>query len=247
MAQVDKQFKEIQHQFRAAGMAVQTYFCFGNWYLAVKGRSFQEYFDTLPSRLRNTISKKRRQLEKSTKQFHIKLFVDDADLPAAIAAYEQVYQSSWKPAETYPLFIPGLIQCCARQGWLRLAIAYVEGRPVAAQLWIVRERVASIYKLAYDEKFTGLSIGSVLTAHMMQYVIDIDQVAEVDYLTGDDAYKRDWMSDRRERWGLIAFNLRTVRGVLSAGWHLGRRRIRSGIDSIMHADKPNTNTVRENA
>lgn len=243
MAQEGKQFDAIEQEFRSAGMAVQTYFCFGNWYLAVKGRSFQEYFDTLPSRLRNTISKKFRQLKKSPKKFHIKLFLDEEDLSTAIAAYEQVYQSSWKPAETYPLFIAGLIQTCARQGWLRLAIAYIEGQPVAAQLWIVRERVASIYKLAYDEKFTSLSIGSVLTSHMMQYVIDVDQVEEVDYLTGDDAYKQDWMSDRRERWGLIAFNLRTLRGILSAAWHLGRRRIRSAIGAIRHTGEPSTNDL----
>ena len=43
----------------------------------------------------------------------------------------------------------------------------------------------------------------------MQHVIDTDHVEEVDYLTGDDAYKQDWMSHRRERIGLVAFNPRT--------------------------------------
>lgn len=232
MARESQQFGALECQFRATGMAVQTYFCFGNWYLSVKGRSFQEYFDTLPSRLKNTIGKKKRQLEKGSKTFQITLFQDEEKLPAAIAAYEQVYQSSWKPPETHPLFIAGLIQTCARQGWLRLGIAYIEGQPVAAQLWIVRAGVASIYKLAYAEKFAGLSIGSLLTSHMMQYVIDIDQVEEVDYLTGDDAYKRDWMSGRRERWGMIAFNLHTVSGWLNAAWHLGRRRIKNGMAAI---------------
>ena len=36
----------------------------------------------------------------------------------------------------------------------------------------------------------------------MQYVIDIDQVEEIDFLTGNDAYKQDWMSERRERFAL---------------------------------------------
>lgn len=53
-------------------------------------------------------------------------------------------------------------------------------------------KTASIYKLAYQDKFADLSVGSILTARLMQHVIDIDGVTHVDYLTGDDAYKRDW-------------------------------------------------------
>ena len=47
---------------------------------------------------------------------------------------------------------------------------------------------------------------------LMEHVIDKDKVAEVDFLIGDDAYKRDWMSDRRERWGIIAQGPRTLAG-----------------------------------
>jgi len=48
----------------------------------------------------------------------------------------------------------------------------------------------------------------------MRYVIDIDKVACVDYLSGDDAYKKEWMSHRRERWGIMIFNWRTWKGCL---------------------------------
>jgi hypothetical protein len=41
-------------------------------------------------------------------------------------------------------------------------------------------------------------------------------VAEVDYLIGDDAYKQDWMSHRRERWGIVAYNPRTLFGLAGA-------------------------------
>ena len=36
----------------------------------------------------------------------------------------------------------------------------------------------------------------------MEHVIDTDQVEEIDFLTGNEAYKQDWMSDRRERFAL---------------------------------------------
>jgi len=60
-------------------------------------------------------------------------------------------------------------------------------------------------------------------------VIDVDKVVEVDFGSGDDPFKKDWMSNRRERWGLIAFNLRTVRGAKEATRHLIGRGIKRAI------------------
>lgn len=218
-------FSHLLAAFRAAGMPAQRYFCFGNWYLDVNGRSYQEYFDSLPSRLRHTLARKSRLLE-DAKRLRIDIVTKGADIGKGVAAYEEIYRSSWKEPEAFPSFIPGLIRLCAEQGWLRLGIAYIDDQPAAAQIWIVHNRVASIYKLAYDEQFSRLSVGSILTSRLMRHVIDVDQVREVDYLTGDDAYKKDWMSHRRERWGMIAFNLRTLRGVMSALRHLGGRYIK---------------------
>ena len=96
-------------------------------------------------------------------------------------------------------------------------------REDVGRLWIVHGGVASIYKLAYDERFAGLSVGTVLTARLMEHVIDGDGVRVVDYLTGDDAYKSSWMSHCRERRGLMAFNRRTPRGLLAAARHIGGR------------------------
>jgi hypothetical protein len=62
---------------------------------------------------------------------------------------------------------------------------------------------------------------------MLEHVLDVDKVREVDYLTGDDAYKANWMSDRRERWGIMAFNPKTIRGNLGIVRHIGGQRLKS--------------------
>ena len=66
-----------------------------------------------------------------------------------------------------------------------------------------------------------------------------DQVAEVDYLTGDDAYKRDWMSASRERCGIIAFNLRSPRGLAAAALHLGGGRMKALLRRRRRVDPAN--------
>jgi CelD/BcsL family acetyltransferase involved in cellulose biosynthesis len=151
--------------------------------------------------------------------------------------YARIYASSWKTPEPFPQFIDGLARACAEAGWLRLGIVYIDEQPAAAQIWIVTGGIATIYKLAYDERYARLSLGTILTAHLMEQVIDADKVHEVDYLTGDDAYKKDWMSDRRERWGIVAFNLRRPWGALAAMRHLSARMVRRAINSVRSLGK----------
>jgi len=215
-------FSGLVEALKSARFVVQTFFAFGNWYLPVKGRSFEEYLEGLPSMLRNTLSRKRNKLEKSGRA-RIEIITGGAGLEAAIQAYTTVYLSSWKRPEPYPEFIPGLIRMCAEMGILRLGLIHVDGEPAAAQLWIVHNGAALIYKLAYDERFADLSVGTVLTATLMQNVLNVDKVEVVDYLSGDDAYKKDWMSERRERWGILAMNPVTPRGLLAISRHVGGR------------------------
>jgi CelD/BcsL family acetyltransferase involved in cellulose biosynthesis len=226
-----REFTELVEAFKAAGLVVQTFFSFGNWYLPVNGRSFAEYSQSLPSVLKNTLSRKRKKLEK-TGRAKIEIVTGGQGLNAAIDAYMKVYLSSWKQPEPYPEFVPGLIRMCAAMGALRLGLIYVDGEPAAAQLWIVHHGNALIYKLAYDERFADLSVGTILSATLFEHALDVDKVTEVDYLSGDDAYKKDWMSQRRERWGILALNPRTPRGLLAIARHVGGRAVKRAAVSL---------------
>lgn len=224
-------FSALKEEFRAAGFVLQTYFDAGNWFEPVNGRTYKEYLDGLRSSVRNIAKSKNKKIERSGRVRH-EILTAAKGLEDGIAAYDKVYATSWKIAEPYPHFIPGLIRTFAHQGELRLGLAYVDGEPAAAQIWIVHSGVASIYKIAYDPKFRDLSVGTYLTTRMMEYAIDVDRVNEVDYLTGDDNYKRDWMSQRRERWGILALNPRTPRGALGIARHIGGRAVKRAVLSL---------------
>ena len=81
-------------------------------------------------------------------------------------------------------------------------------RPVAAQMWTVENGTAYIHKLAYIEAAKPISPGTSLSAALFERVIDGDGVHTVDFGTGDDAYKRDWMEQSRPRYRITAFNPR---------------------------------------
>lgn len=212
--------------FARAGYWTDTFFCFGNWYLEVAGRSYAQYQAGLPSQLRNNLERGRARLDRAGAWSLRIVDAPGAALEEALRDYTRIYAASWKEPEPHPEFIPGLCRTAAARGWLRLGVLSVAGEPGAAQLWLVKDGTASIYKLAYDERLRRYSAGSLLTAHMMARCIDEDRVHVVDYLTGDDTYKRDWMSHRRERVGMIAFNPATPAGLAAALAHFARRALK---------------------
>ncbi len=192
---------------------VRRYFCFGNCHLPCAGLSFDSYMAARDSKLRSTFERKSKKLL-AAGSLQIVTRPDEVDV--AMSAYEAIYEKSWKRPEPYPTFARGWARHCAERGWLRLGIARVGDTPVAAQIWFVFDGRAYIFKLVYDEAHAKSSAGTVLTAHLMRHVLDVDKVVEVDFLSGDDPYKSSWMSLRRERIGLVACNLRSAEGLLLA-------------------------------
>ena len=186
------------------------FFCFGNWYLKVEN-SWSEYLRDREGALRSTIKRMNRKF--AAEGGTLEIVTDPESAEPAIQAFNDVYALSWKSPEPYPEFIPGLIRGLAKKGQLRLGIARLAGRPIAAQLWFVSHGKASIFKLAFDPACAAFSPGTLLTAHLMEHVIDHANVKEIDFLIGDDEYKKLWMSHRRERWGIVAYNPRTVIGL----------------------------------
>jgi len=223
------------------GYWVDPYFVFGNWYHPCAGVRWTDYLAARPSRLRNTITRTQK-----------KLFADPAfsfrissasttktELDQAIADFCAVYARSWKKPEPYPSFIPSLCHLAHAEGWLRMGVGYLNGAPVAAQIWIVKSGIASIFKLAYDHKFAKRGVGTLMSALLTEHVLDADQVEEIDFLAGDDDYKSEWMDCRRERFGIVAFKPTTLRGLIAGCLHFGARLLRR-IAPSRNAGRANT-------
>ncbi|WP_153110269.1 GNAT family N-acetyltransferase [Propionivibrio limicola] len=195
---------------QAIGWKPFRFLCFGNWFLEVDS-DWEGYLKKRSAHLRSTIKRMNKKFFADGGNFEIAS--DMTDIENKIRAFQQVYSASWKIPEPYPEFIPALIRRLAGLGMLRLGIASIKGVAIAAQLWIAGDGKASIYKVAYHENYAPYSPGTILTSHVLQHVIEQDGVREVDFLMGDDKYKQIWMSHRRERWGIVAYNPRTFVGL----------------------------------
>lgn len=187
----DGSAQRLASAFRAAGWRVAMEPCDCNHILSVKGRSFAEYWETRPGPLRTTLKRKARKVEvEIITRFDAGVWAD----------YETIYAASWKPAEDQPAMLRAFAMGEGAAGRLRLGIARAEGIAVAAQCWTVENSIAYIHKLAHLESHKSLSAGTTLTAALFAHVIDTDKVALVDFGTGDQSYKADWMEEVRPRF-----------------------------------------------
>jgi CelD/BcsL family acetyltransferase involved in cellulose biosynthesis len=214
----------LEAAFAKTGRQTDNYFEFDNWVHEMGGQSAADYYEARPSRLKNTIRRKRKKFEEAHKLSFL-LVNGPENLEKAIADYQLIYDKSWKEGESFQGFIPALMRLCASLRILRLGVIYADDKPVAAQFWMIYGKTAMIYKLAYDEDYANLSAGSILSKYMMDQAIDADRVQMLDYGLGNDGYKRDWMTIRRQKIGILLFN-RTISGLAAAAHHFIGKKIR---------------------
>lgn len=181
---------ELKDSFRAAGWTVIRESCDTNHYLPVKGWSYADYIASRPGPLHTT-------LKRMAKKVRIVLKREFA--PDDWAAYEAIYAESWKPEEGDPALLRAFAESESTKGHYLFGMALADGKPVAAQFWTVEEGTAYIHKLAHLESAQNLSPGTTLTAALFEEVIHRDHVSEVDFGTGNDGYKADWMEATRPR------------------------------------------------
>jgi hypothetical protein len=210
-----------QRAFAAAGWRTMRSEATANWVAHTAGQDFAAYWAKRPSRLRNTVRRKVRAADLAIK------ILDrfDAD---AWRAYEAVYIASWKPAEGSPAFLRAFAEQEGAAGTLRLGIARRNGDPVACQFWTVERGVATIHKLAHLETERASSPGTVLSEAMFRHVIDRDRPMTIDFGTGDDPYKADWMDERRMLYRLTCHDRGSIGGLARTARAALARRLRRG-------------------
>ena len=209
----------LEQAFRAAGWIVFREQCDVNHVLPVNGRSYGTFLAARPGQVRTTLKRKANK---------VSVTIDTRFNAANWAAYEAIYAESWKPGEGSPAFLRAFAEAEGAAGRLRLGLARAEGAPVAAQFWTVENGTAYIHKLAHTQASKPLSPGTTLSAALFEHVIDRDGVEMIDFGTGNDPYKRDWMELVRPRYRLDCYRLGNPRNWLAIARQSLRRTLRRG-------------------
>ena len=201
----------LQKGLGTGGLVVLRFRHFANWFECIA--DFPTFWNGRGSQLKSTVKRKSATLLREGR-----LGFEMIDLMTrwqdGAEIYNAIYGKSWKPAEPHPRFMNRLLEKLGSRGIARLAVARIDGAPAAAQVWLVKGELATIFKLAHDPAFDRQSPGTLLTHWVLERLHESDGVRDVDFGRGDDAYKRSWLSSTRERVGLLAANPRSLKGLM---------------------------------
>jgi hypothetical protein len=192
-----------------SGLVTASYRHFANWYEDIE--SFESFWATRPARVRETVRRKGRKLEAAGGSFSILSAPDE--IKQGISRYGDIYADSGKAPEPHPQFMGLMIEKLATRGDVQLGLLSIDGKAVAAQLWLVRGRDATIFKLAHRPEFSRFSPGTLLTHWMFSQLVPALNLKRVDFGRGDDRYKRDWLRFCTFRRGIIACNPTSLAGL----------------------------------
>ncbi|MGB1139284.1 MAG: GNAT family N-acetyltransferase [Halioglobus sp.] len=220
---------DVYAALKTAGFLVQRYANSHNTYEDCAGQDFEQYMANRSANHRYNSRRRRRNLEKEG-ELEFVLVTNSQDRQVydrAIDDYILVSVHSWKPVgTTVSTPIIGLIHMAAEQGCLRLAILRLDGKPIAAQFWLIAGGVAAMMRPNYHSDYGKLAPGVVLTSFVIEHLLDVDHVESLDFGYGDDEYKSKWVSSYRSYEGLIAFNPTSVFGLLNAAKHILGRKVK---------------------
>jgi len=184
---------------RAAGWWVRASRAGDRHWLDLSELDHDGWWATRPGALRSTVQRK-------AKKGVVDIQLLDRFDPGSWVAYEAVYAASWKPEEGHPALLRAFAEAESARGTFRMGLARIDGAPVAAQFWTVEDGTAFIHKLAHVEDSQKASPGTLLSAALFRHAIEVDRVCRIDFGTGNDAYKRDWMNRHEPLWRIEAFN-----------------------------------------
>jgi hypothetical protein len=205
---------------KRAHMLIQHFVNFHNWFEDVQGLSFRDYLLRRSLQLDDSIDRHLSQLWSSGRgQFE--LIKSHAGLKSALLDYSLVELQCWKQPEPYPECIPKMVTLAAGRGVLRLGLFYIDDEPAAAQIWMVIDSKATLWRSHYALKFDTLAVETALTGEMIRHLLDVENVHEIDFSRDNNDIADKWLRHHRERVGLLVFNQRTLKGLLAAGWHIG--------------------------
>jgi hypothetical protein len=182
--------------------------------------SWDELQQNLSSSFRQTLRRKVRKVE-AMKNVTMRVIRDSSCLEPIVAVSLETWQqdegTSMASSEQILAFYRPIIEAAALAGTLECAVMEVDGEPAAFEFNLAHRRTLHNFKLGFKKKFSELSTGIVLKAHLLKEVLDRPlqkRLTEYDFMGTAEPYKLNWTKSVRGHNRYYAFrphwNLRLV-------------------------------------
>jgi len=191
-------------------------------FIKLSGHSWQSYLDTLGSEHRYNFG---RRLKNLMKQFEVRFEQVRSEeqrreaLPLLIALHNlrwqnRVFSEAFYTADLVA-FHDELSRLALEQGWLRLFVLRLDGKPAASLYGFSYHQVFYYFQAGFDPLYSKYSVGLVTMGLAIKSAIE-EGVDAYDLLHGDEPYKFHWAPAAREL-GRLELYPPGARGLLYKG------------------------------
>jgi CelD/BcsL family acetyltransferase involved in cellulose biosynthesis len=192
--------------------------------------SFDEYFKTLKPNFRTEVRRGERRL-REIGDVTSKIFTTVADVDQLWGAVCSIERESWKEAagtsittnSSQEIFYREFLPRGAAAGQLFSPVLYLDGRPIAHKICLVRDGVAAILKMSYVDDLKRYYPSTVLLAAYFQEVI-ARGTRFLDFMGVCDDFKMRWTNLTYGRTKYTIYR-RTLAGRLDYTRHRIARRL----------------------
>ncbi len=168
-------------------------------------KSWEEYWGNRSKNLTHNLTRQRRRLAEKGSVLELRAEKDPAAVASAIEAYGHLEGSGWKSKEgtavsagnPQGLFYREIMEdFCARSEGIIFSLL-LDGKIVASDLCLTRDRKVVILKTAYDESVEGLSLGLLLHEGIFKALCNETQTEIVEFYGRVRDWHKKWTTDVR--------------------------------------------------
>ncbi|MDP9400523.1 MAG: GNAT family N-acetyltransferase, partial [Actinomycetota bacterium] len=140
--------------------------------LRLSGRTFEEWLASVSPKFRREMQRRERNLVRDH-GLTFRLVTGEAERESALAALIRLHDARWRNTSTTfgaanTRFYDAFTRMAAERGWLRLWLAEVDGRPIAARLGFYFAGRAWAYQSGRDPAWDKSGVGIVLLVHTLR-------------------------------------------------------------------------------
>jgi CelD/BcsL family acetyltransferase involved in cellulose biosynthesis len=186
--------------------------------IRIDGASWEDLLASRSANFRQQVRRRERKLARDH-GLRFRLSEGEASLDRDLELLFELHDRRWagrsgafSPARR--AFHRSFARLALERGWLRLCLAEVEGRPVAAWYGFRFGQVESYYQAGRDPGWDHSSVGFVLMAHTIREACT-DGMREYRLLLGDEPYKDRFATDEGRLETIALPRTRTGRAALA--------------------------------
>lgn len=158
-------------------------------------RPIEELLRGRPGGLASQVARQRRRLERAGAQYRV---VGDEDAARALDDLRRLHEMRWADRSGFLAGWPSFERAALggiASGDMILHELVVDGQPIAVEAWFHVAGRVSYYQGGRDTDKRWDGSGNVVKLEVVERAGG--RVREVDFLRGDEGYKRQWTDDRR--------------------------------------------------